>query len=459
MNRTRMSFAVMAAAILGLAGVATAHAIADDGTVNCDPATIEHGERSAIVRLVCAIPTVTSTQTVTVTATETVTVTVTTGSTTTGTTTTAPPPAPGYVVDAPQPPSAYAVPAGATAVSTSAALVANLTDGVAEDIVLETGTYASSSYFTLNQGDRLYARSLGGALLTSGISVGGGAGSLIKGLVVSVSSASLTTNGAAVNYWGGSGHRIMDTAVDGNRALEFGVRSKRVEGFVAQRLVIRNTTGWGLYVDTYPDRSYLPSVKPTFTDLNVANVSRATPRSSNGTAEACVWIGVASNPVERLLLRECAWEALWTGVSVRMAPTVFRDIDIADSTRQAVAGIYTEHYSWGATFEQFRIVGPTVGINNEWDSGGPGTGACQGCTYQDGYIDSVRVGIGFEPGTLDSTARRIKLVGQCWAGINDWDDSGDWRLQGNVYDEVDFSGIDPGAVAVRHEWSGGATCR
>ena len=387
-----------------------------------------------------------STVTSTVTSTNTVTVTVTAATTTAPTTTTAPPPP--ASVTPPESPASYSVPAGATVVSSSTALAANLVDGVAEDIVLENGVYASS--FALNQGDRLYARTLGGALLTGGVTVGSGTGSLIRGLSISA-----TSGDAVVNYWGGSGHRILDTTIDGQKAVQFGVRSKAIEGFVAQRLVIRNVLGWGLYADTYPNYFYVPTVKPTFTDLNVANVSRAVPRSSDGTSEACVWIGVISNPVERLLLRQCAWEALWTGVSLRN--TTFRDIDIATTDRAQVAGIYTEHYSWGAVFERFRIEGPRVGINNEWDYGND-RGACEDCIFQDGTIIGGRIGVGLEPGTLRSTVRRVKFIGQCWAAINDWDEVNHYSTQQNVYVDNDYTGLPAGVPAIRHEWTGTATC-
>src|SRR5438552_715340 len=73
----------------------------------------------------------------------------------------------------------------------------------------------------------------------------------------------------------------------------------------------RNFVADGIVVDTYP-KKMRPKVLPILGVLDIANVSRRVPRSSHGTAEACLWLGT---PVllDGAKLRSCAWDGMWTG--------------------------------------------------------------------------------------------------------------------------------------------------
>ena len=67
---------------------------------------------------------------------------------------------------------------------------------------------------------------------------------------------------------------------------------------------------------------------PVIMDIDAAYVSRPVPRSSNGTAEACVWIGNTAI-VRRVRAHDCAWEGLWVGTAAHHA--LFEDIRVTNT--------------------------------------------------------------------------------------------------------------------------------
>jgi len=318
------------------------------------------------------------------------------------------------------------------------ALLSALASTTPSDIVLADGVYDNASPFLNPNGHRVYAATPGGAVLRAGFSLGGNWGpgaAMLRGLTFDVSDPSRTVSGGVITVWGnGQGSKILDVTIRGNRAIPAGIFAKVPEGLVVQRVAATGFTSYGVYVDPHPAFEYSPSTAPVLEDLALSNVSRDAPRSSNGTAEACLWVGSRAS-VRRVRLRDCAWMGLWTGTSIRDA--VHEDLDI-DGTP---IGIYAEHYTRNSTFRNFSV-GPNVevGVNCEWaDPAWSSLPGCDGAVFENGRIETTKVGVYLDAGTARTTVRNNVFVGQSWAAI------GDHLGVSNSYSGNDFSRIDAGA--------------
>jgi hypothetical protein len=340
-------------------------------------------------------------------------------------------------------PRPYASPAGALAVSSSRELVAALEDGRQEAIVLAPGTYDNPRPFADREGDRLYAARLGTAVFKAGVVLGGNsgpAGASIRGLSFDVSDPAKTLNGAIVHVWGSaSDASVRDTRLDGNRRVETGLLVRQAQGFVGRRIVASGFRSYGVVVDPN-DVGYRTRSPFALSDLTISRVRRPVRGSSNGRAEACLWLG-SPGTVRRVDVRRCGITGIWTGTATHGSHVVDATID------RAPVGIYIEHYTTNATFERLRV-GPNVsrGVNAEWSNLALGQKpASSDNLIQDGYFRTTDVGVYLDQGTTRTLIRRCVFVGQAWAAI------GDYLGQGNGYYENDFSGIRAGAVAVSHD--------
>ena len=221
--------------------------------------------------------------------------------------------APSKVPAAPASPSSYALPSGAVTVSSSAGLVEALARAEPRDIVLADGSYDNARPFVDTGGHRVYAQHLGGARLSAGFVLGGTVGgAVLRGLSFDVDRPGQTFRGAIVYVRGtGPANQLLDLSLDGHGVIPSGIFVRQAEGLLVQRIVARNFLDWGVLVDPN-DASLRPASPPTIEDVTSANVSRDVPRSSNGTSEACVWLGVTAT-VRRIKTRHCAWEGLPVG--------------------------------------------------------------------------------------------------------------------------------------------------
>ena len=347
----------------------------------------------------------------------------------------------GVAVAAPIAPTAYTVPAGALRVTNSAELISALGRSTPTDIVLADGTYDNGSPFVNGGGHHLYAARLGGATLTAGMSVGGNFGpgkAVIQGLSFNVSSAAKTMGLGIIQVWGNaSGTRILDSTFNGNSAIGAGVFISSPNGVVVSRVQVRNFTSYGVYADTNSANRLL-ATPVILEDLDVSGVSRAAPRSSNGTAEACVWLG-NNGIVRRAKLRDCAWMGLWTGGGNTGA--IHENLDI-DNTP---TGLYMEHFTTGSLFQHIRIgTNVTIGLVCEWDD--PAWGGKPGCvdvTIQDSTIMSSEWGAFLDEGTTRTTIQRVKFIGQSKAAIYNAP-----RGIDNTFTDNDYSQIDATAVPI-----------
>lgn len=344
----------------------------------------------------------------------------------------------------PKPPARYRVPKGAVRVSSSAQLRAALANRRRRNIVLAPGAYDNPGPFSSRFGHRIYAARLGKAVLTAGISIGAGSGArgaLLRGVVFDVRERAKTLHGAIVEVWGSATNvRVLDTVVRGNRRLTSGILARQPAGFVAKRIVARNFTDYGVVVDANElDRSPRDG-RFLLEDLDVANVARQPPRSSNGAAEACVWIG-NTGVVRRARVRNCGWMGVWTGTST--TGTVVEDVDV-DRTR---TGVYIEHFTTDSTFQRIHVRSRVrIGIVAEWASPGwGGRPASVDNVIQDSTFESYLCGVYLDEGTIRTTVRRSAFRRQGWAAI------GNYRGNGNRFSQNDYSGIRRTAVPVSHD--------
>jgi len=329
-------------------------------------------------------------------------------------------------------------------VSTSRELHTALAGRTPRAIVLAPGTYDSPRPFRNANGHRLYAATLGRVVLKAGLSVGGNTGrggGVVRGVVVDVKDRSKTVDGAGISVWGvGKGSKVLDTTLRGNGVLRAGILARQPEGLVIRRVVARRFTDYGVLVDANDlGRGVLP-VGFRLEDVDVARVGRPVRGSSNGTAEACVWIGNTGS-VRRVRARSCALMGLWTGTATRRATFDLIDVD------RAATGVYIEHFTQDTTFQRLRVGGRVrVGLLAEWaDPAWNGTPASVGNVVQDSRFESSLAGVYLDEGTTRTTIRRSTFVNQRWAAI------GDYRGMGNSYYANDYRRIAEGAAAVSHD--------
>ena len=349
-------------------------------------------------------------------------------------------------VRTPVAPSRYSVPRRGLRVSSSRQLAAALTDGRAETIVLAPGRYDNSRPFFDRDGDRIYASALGKAVLRAGIVLGaneGPPGAAIRGVRFSVADTAKTFQGAIVHVWGSAKHAaVLDTWLEGNGIVDAGLVVRQPEGFVARRVVASSFRSYGVLVDPNRD-DYRARAPYVLTDLNVSRVTRRVPGSSDGTAEACLWLG-STGSVRRVIARRCGVSGIWTGTANRGSSV---EDALVDRTR---VGVYIEHFTTGTTFRRLRI-GPNVakGVNAEWaNQARGGKPASVDNVIEDCYFDTTIVGVYLDQGTTRTSVRRCKFAAQTRAAI------GDYKGIGNRFDDNDFRGIAGGAVPISYEYGG-----
>jgi hypothetical protein len=346
-------------------------------------------------------------------------------------------------VPKPRAPRSYSLPRPAVQVSTSTELSAALRRPSPTNIVLAPGRYDAAGPFSNRNGHRLFARRVAKAVLTAGLSIGsngGRPGGLVRGVTFDVRDPAKTFDGAVVAVWGAAANAgVFDVTLRGNGAIRSGVVVRQPEGFRGLRIQARGFTDYGVLVDAN-DRTRQTLRRPfVLSDLDVAGVARAVPRSSNGTAEACVWVG---NPgiVRVVRVRRCAWMGVWTGTAATGLRLDLVDIDGTPT------GVYVEHFTRRSTFRRLRI-GPSVrvGLLTEWASpAAGGVPASVDNVIQDSRFESWLAGVYLDAGTTRTTVRRSSFARQRWAAV------GDHQGVGNRVYENDYRGIAPGAVPLTH---------
>jgi hypothetical protein len=347
-------------------------------------------------------------------------------------------------------PSPYPLPAHAVSVRNSEQLAAALRRRSPTDIVLSDGSYSAPEPFRDANGHRLYARHLGRAVLRAGLTIGGDAappGALVRGLAFDVSDPASSADGAAITVWGtATGVRVLDVTLQGDHVTAAGLRVRQPEGFSAARLVVRGFTDYGVFVDANDSARQSLEQPVSLRNLDIADISRNPPGSSNGTAEACLWVG---NPgvVRTVRLRRCAWSGLWTGTAATGLLVDRIDIDGTPT------GVYVEHFTRASTFERLLVRrGVRVGLIAEWADPAWGTKpASVDNVVENSRFESSLVGVYLDAGTTRTTIRRTSFAYQQLAAI------GDYQGVGNAYYGNDYHAILPGAVRVTNSHISAAT--
>jgi hypothetical protein len=264
----------------------------------------------------------------------------------------------------------------------------------------------------------------------------GPGGALLRGLAFDVSDPAKTFEGGVVQTWGqsGRGARILDTTFDGNNAVQSGILARQVEGLVVRRVVVANFQSYGVFEDQNVQGATI--AKPALLeDISVSNVSRPKPKSSNGRAEACIWLGNTAT-LRRAKVRHCAWDGLWAGTA--FTGGLVTDLDVGSTP----IGLYLEHYTTNSTFENMRVGGNVaIGVNCEWAD--PAWGSRPGCvgnTIRDSTFDTTRAGVYLDEGTTDVTVRNCRFLNQTWAAI------GNYRGSANSFVGNDIASLAGGAV-------------
>lgn len=344
----------------------------------------------------------------------------------------------------PAQPGDYHVPRRAIRVSTPRELHAALARSRRRTIVLAPGTYESRRPFLNPHGHHIYAARRGRVVLRAGLSLGGNSGrggALVRGVVLDIDDRRRMVDGAAIAVWGtGRDVRIVDVTMRGNGIARAGISAQQPEGLVVRRVTIRRFTDFGIYVDAN-QLGRGPLAAPfRIQDADIAHVGRRDPGSSDGRAEACVWIG-NTGTVRRVRARSCAWTGLWTGTATQRTLVDRFDVD------HAPTGVYLEHFTRESTFRRMRIGRDVrVGLTAEWaDPAWDRRPASVDNLIELSRFDSRLAGVYLDEGTTRTRVRRSTFANQSWAAI------GDYRGNGNAFDGNDFSGVDAGAAEVRHD--------
>jgi hypothetical protein len=359
-----------------------------------------------------------------------------------------------------QPPSSYPLPAGAIVVTSSAELVTALASSQPSDIVLADGVYGTDGSFWNTAGHRLYAQRLGGAVLTSGLVIGsnsGAGGGVVRGIVFDVSDPNKAFGGGIVHIWGAGGRntKVLDSVFWGNRLIPVGVLAYNPDGLAVQRLQFREFTHEGLRAS---DNTHVAYGTPTpriavVSDIDVDGVAHTPLGSSDGRAEAGIWIGhPVVNGVRRIKIRNVSWSGIWVGNNSWNTTYEDLDIDMSGANEYLGVAVYLEHFSYGNTFQRFHLRA-RFGFSAEWsDPALGGIAAAHFSTIQNGTIEAVTrkpgrsAGVYLDEGTEATTVTSIRFRNQNWAAIGAYKTVGVNRFQDN-----DYSGLAPGAVAISNE--------
>jgi hypothetical protein len=260
----------------------------------------------------------------------------------------------------------------------------------------------------------------------------------VRGIVFDVEQRSRTLDGAIISVWGTSRHaRVLDTVLRGHGVVGSGLIARQPEGLVVERVIARGFTNYGIAVDANQLNRGKLADGFRLADLDIAGVVRPEPGSSDGRAEACIWIG-NTGTLRRSRVRSCGWTGLWTGTATHGATVDQLDVD---GTR---TGVYLEQYTTDSTFRRLRV-GPRVriGLVAEWASPAwNGKPASVGNVIETSHFETSLAGVYLDEGTTRTTINHSTFAGQRWAAI------GDYRGVDNTYSANDYRGIAAGAARV-----------
>lgn len=355
----------------------------------------------------------------------------------------------------------YTVPAGATICTTQGQIDTAVGSGVAQNIVIEDGTYVKAGVLTMGAAHKIYARHAGLAKLQYGIQSGGTIGAELHGLYFDVTNPAFTLAPGIVHLWGTCANwKIQDCWFDGHLLNDNGVLAYACNGITVERIWARNFLDNGIRLNDNIGFASTPIIQRVW-DVDVANVYRAVRGASNGTGESGIMLGhKVTDGVQRIKVRNVGWQGLALNSNHRDTTHTDLDIDqvwgvVPPGPGETGVGVYIERSCHNLVFTNF-VIGPDLYIcsNGEWDGGTPGTAGMNNVRFSVGTMSATRVG----PATSSATrgiygdaggdslfVDHVRFLGMSWACIGAYSMT---NTPVTNFTNNDYSGRAPGAKRV-----------
>ena len=329
-----------------------------------------------------------------------------------------------YGVDPPTPPQGYQIRAGVS-VANSAQLASRVANGIVEDIILENGVYDRKTFLTLADGDRLWARNAGQAVLRFGLNIPH-AGTEVHGLVIAITNRTKAVRPspsspitAAILVWGdGAGIRVEDSWIDGDDVVAHGIYVGAANGFTAERLEIVHFLRGGIVLGEL-DFDPTTHQRHVLRDLSIAYIDDPS-HFSVGRDEAGLFLAQPAI-VSRARIRHVGTVGIATGniaYGGQIATIGHVDIDHTGLEEDFQGtGVYIEKRNHGTSLVNFCI-GPdsTNGVKLEWQDTAPEP--ITSTTIEFGYISSPRVGVNIGEYNENTRLTALTIDGASWSGVN-----------------------------------------
>ncbi len=316
------------------------------------------------------------------------------------------------------------------------------TPGLVEDIVLADGTYTTTgltgTYLTV-RGLRIWAKNPGKAILKFAINTGGNSSDFadaeLHGLVFDIDDPTYTVNDAVISNWNDAENlTIEDCVIHANDNAKYGIRvTNSAEGFEGRRLEIDGATDYGITIGVGDDNFH----QVVLEDVRVWDIDSA----SVSTAGVGIRVLEPVN-LSRIHVRDVRWSGLVINGDSNGSVLVDIDVDqVGASESTGRVGVYFDDTAEGCTLSQF-CVGPSSqdGVRSEWDHlsvsncknvDPQDTMAWEAClamyptvhpkgidnVVEDGLIQSERMGVSFDQGTVNGTVDNVTFRNQSFSAI------------------------------------------
>ncbi|NLM35002.1 MAG: hypothetical protein GX206_06135 [Clostridiales bacterium] len=358
----------------------------------------------------------------------------------------------------PKPPKSYQLPSEYILVDNTEAFIKAFKSTVPQNIVLEEGVYVNTTSVTAGAPHKIWARSLGGAVLKFGLKLRGD-GSEVHGICFDGNKDEAMIFIEENN----PNSKIYDCWFNGNRKVAKAIEARETNGLVVKRCIIKDFTEYGLYWQAYyPKYLYdTPEIPPIIEDCDISGIYQTVRGSMNGTGECGLWAATECT-VNRVRIRDTGWMGLWTGANCNNA--IFSNITIDNCYKDDnhSIGIYVEHWTRNCIFKNLQI-GPIsgaprlghrmdIGITTEWDDPnimpnpviGQNNGANHNNTFENAVINSRLIGINLED-SENTTIRNMKFINQSQYAIRDHDSNGT-GYSTILEESIDFKDIANGCI-------------
>jgi hypothetical protein len=303
----------------------------------------------------------------------------------------------------PEPPSAsnYAIPGGATVVSTAADFQTHFTGSGAKDIRVTAGSYSRPAYLTAGAGHRVWCEA--GVTFDFGLQFRDRTGGEVHGGTFDITTtAQMADDGngryAGIANWISASTQanfnlqVTDATINLHGLGKYGVFFGRPGGAIAKRLHITGAADAAVWAYNNGPSSVAGWLAATVTIDEISDIDAvdifASPRGiENGEAEYAIIIGhPVLNGVSRIRARNCGWAGML--ILGKVADTIFEDLDAdecwgyippitalpTDWGKLTGQGLYLERTVRGYVFRRCRFGGSAGdlqrGIACEWDENG-----------------------------------------------------------------------------------------